>query len=112
MTLPHGAYQWFWTRSVGVLLIPVGIWFLWFLAQIKNKDPAYILNILQNPFEGFMLIFLICLFGVHSYLGLKEVTIDYITNSRTQTVLSWVWLIFLITTSGFLILMVGRNIAL
>jgi succinate dehydrogenase / fumarate reductase membrane anchor subunit len=100
-------------RLSALLLVPLGLWFIFALKGLRLDDPSSILPWIQKPRTVLLLVlFTLSLFH-HASLGLQTILKDYVTdiNSR-QTAIKisqWIFigasvfsLIFILTlaTSG------------
>jgi succinate dehydrogenase membrane anchor subunit len=73
-----GVHHWWLQRITAVALIPLAIWFLFFLFGLMHADYPAVLASIAQPVHAILLIVLsVCLFW-HGALGLQVVIEDYI----------------------------------
>lgn len=77
---PRGSISWIFARITGIFVIPTGLWFLWFCKIALQLDVRILSAYLMDWAVVVPLILTILVQGIHSYLGVKEVIIDYIHN--------------------------------
>ena len=71
-------------RLSAVLLIPLGLWFIFALNGLRLDDPSSLLPWMQKPRTVLLLIlFTLSLFH-HAALGLQTILVDYVTDVHSR----------------------------
>ncbi len=82
-----GVHHWWLQRITAVALIPLAIWFLFFLAGLMHADYPLVLASIAQPVHAILLIVLsVCLFW-HGALGLQVVIEDYVHSRWLEVTL-------------------------
>lgn len=73
-----GVGHWWAQRFTAIILVPLGIWFLWFVLGLVHADHAAAMAAIGQPLNALLLIvFLACMFW-HGALGLQVIIEDYV----------------------------------
>ncbi len=97
----NGLHHWWHQRFTSILMIPLLIWFIYFLYSVSGKNLVIVSETLQKPINfGLMILFLITAF-YHASLGMKVVIEDYISNIRIRNSIIILLQIFTIVTLLF-----------
>ncbi|MDX1924810.1 MAG: succinate dehydrogenase, hydrophobic membrane anchor protein [Rickettsiaceae bacterium] len=83
----HGSGHWIMQRLSALLLIPLFIWFVYFMYVVVHTEEEDIANILQMPKNFAPLLLLITASLYHSMLGMQVVIEDYISCLCTRNFL-------------------------
>ena len=82
-----GVHHWWLQRITAVALIPLAIWFLFFLVGLMHADYPVVLASIAQPVHAILLIVLsVCLFW-HGALGLQVVIEDYVHSRWLEVTL-------------------------
>lgn len=73
-----GVHHWWVQRVTAIALIPLSIWFLFFMGALVHVSYAMVLATIAQPVHAILLIVLsLCLFW-HGALGLQVIIEDYV----------------------------------
>ncbi|MEO8858594.1 MAG: succinate dehydrogenase, hydrophobic membrane anchor protein [Burkholderiaceae bacterium] len=73
-----GVHHWWLQRVTAIALIPLSIWFLFFMGDLVRADYSTVLAAIAQPVHAVLLIVLnVCLFW-HGALGLQVIVEDYV----------------------------------
>ena len=75
-----GLHHWLHQRLTALLLIPLSMWFVYFLSRIADKPFDIVLSIIKEPGTITGLVILICAVFYHAALGIQVIIEDYIHN--------------------------------
>ncbi len=88
-----GSSHWWMQRLTAVALVPLTLWFIWFLSRLVAFDQAAMLTWLANPWNSAFLLAYVCAACYHAQLGLREVIVDYVHHPAIRvSVLVGIWL--------------------
>jgi len=73
-----GVGHWWMQRLTAVALLPLTLWFLWFLAHLLEADHQSLRAWLASPWQGGLLLAYLLAAGYHAALGLQVVIEDYV----------------------------------
>ena len=88
-----GTGHWWAQRVSAVALVPLTLWFMLSLLSLPVLDYATVRAWLSFPMSGLLAVLLAAVSTYHSYLGISEVTEDYV-HSAGMKVLSLLLLRF------------------
>ncbi len=63
---------------MAIALLPLTLWFLWFLARLLEADHQTLRAWLAGPWQGALLLAYLLTAGYHAVLGLQVVIEDYV----------------------------------
>ena len=73
-----GVHHWWLQRVTAIALIPLSIWFLFFMGALVHADYPMVLAAIAHPVHTILLVVLsVCLFW-HGALGLQVIIEDYV----------------------------------
>ncbi|NYT58088.1 succinate dehydrogenase, hydrophobic membrane anchor protein [Alcaligenaceae bacterium] len=73
-----GVHHWWLQRLTAIALIPLSIWFLFFISSLMRVSYETVLALIAQPVHAFSLIVLsLCIFW-HGALGLQVIIEDYV----------------------------------
>jgi succinate dehydrogenase / fumarate reductase membrane anchor subunit len=73
-----GTEHWWVQRLTAVALVPLGLWLLISLATLETSSYAAVVEWMQRPMTGIMLLLTVLVVVYHSYLGVQVVVEDYV----------------------------------
>lgn len=73
-----GVHHWWLQRVTAVALVPLSIWFLFFVGGLLHADHAAVLAAIAQPLNAILLIVLVASMFWHGALGLQVVIEDYV----------------------------------
>lgn len=109
-SVPHGSREWFWGRFSGVLLLPTGLWFLYFISNHLNDEIEQIALLLQDWTIALPLAISVVTQAIHSYLGMKEIILDYVRNRNLFLVCMLLLQAIVVIGSGFFTVILLRKV--
>ena len=75
----NGTATWWSQRVTAVALVPLVIWFAYFMLQaVEYRDVDLITSMLTSPFVTLLLALFIAIGLYHGNLGMKEIIEDYV----------------------------------
>ena len=74
-----GAHHFIVQRVTSVVLIPLGLWFIWFGLSLVHAGYAQARALVAQPFNAVLLTALVVLAFWHAQLGMQVVFEDYVT---------------------------------
>lgn len=80
----RGSRHFLYQRLTALALIPLVIWFCFFLAKLPGANYAEIVTWLQSPRNAILLALMVMLGLYHGELGVRVVIEDYIAPGRVQ----------------------------
>ena len=87
--------NWKQQRYTGMMLVPLGLWFIWILSRTSGDYLSQV-----NVFSTIPFIFFVGVSIVHGYLGILEVVEDYVPKPGMRKVIKALWTIFTIGLIG------------
>lgn len=75
---------WIALRVAAFALIPLSLWFCWFIAQALGADHAAFVTLLAQPWNALALSALIGVACFHGALGAHEIWEDYVACPRIR----------------------------
>lgn len=109
--IPHGSREWFWGRVSGILLLPFGLWFLYFLKCHLESDVDQFDKLFRDWWIVVPLIGALATQALHSYLGMKEIIVDYVHNKILLSISMLLAQIILLGGGTFMIVILLRKVA-
>lgn len=109
-SVPHGSREWFWGRFSGVLLLPTGLWFLYFISNHLNDEIEQIAWLLQDWTIALPLAISVVTQAIHSYLGMKEIILDYVRNRNLFLICMLLLQTIVVIGSGFFTVILLRKV--
>lgn len=83
-----GSSTWWAQRVSAVALVPLVIWFVYFmLVAIKSQNTDQLMSIFTSPFPTMFLAIFIAIGLYHGNIGIKEIIEDYVHSHSTKTLL-------------------------
>ncbi len=82
-----GSHHWLMQRLTAILLVPLFIWFCFFIHKSSGQEFAEILLSLKKPFNIVALMLLMQTSLYHSMLGMQVVIEDYISCLKLRNFL-------------------------
>ncbi len=73
-----GTRHWIVQRITAVALIPLVIWFAWFVIGLAHSDYAHVRTMLHQPIQALAMIVFVGAAFWHAQLGLQVVIEDYV----------------------------------
>lgn len=80
--MPH----WWWQRLTAVLLVPLGLWFVFSLLTLDVLDYRYVSDWLSHPLNALGVALLMLVLSLHSQLGVQVVIEDYVHDPARKRV--------------------------
>ena len=74
----EGVGHWWTQRVTAIALVPLSIWFLFFIGGLLHADHAAVLAAIAQPLNAILLIVLVASMFWHGALGLQVVIEDYV----------------------------------
>ncbi len=94
-----GLGAWIRLRMSAVALVPLTIWVVYSIIELKDAPYAIFTEWLQNPFNAALLIVFLLASFYHAVLGVQEIFEDYVSDDKTRNCALWlVRLSFVILT--------------
>ncbi|VAW35951.1 Succinate dehydrogenase hydrophobic membrane anchor protein [hydrothermal vent metagenome] len=81
-TAKHGFGHWWMQRLTAVLMIPLGIWFVYSLLSLKNLAPDTIILWLYNPIPALLMALWTIVAVYHATLGVQVIIEDYVQSKK------------------------------
>ncbi len=75
----HGSNHWLMQRMSALLMIPLFLWFVYFMISTARLSQDEILPLLQIPYNALPMLLLMISGLYHSMLGMQVVVEDYIS---------------------------------
>ncbi len=82
----EGADHWLAQRITAIANIPLVLWFVYSIVQMKDATHAQFTGWLEHPLNAILMILLIISVFYHAKLGAQVVVEDYIHNEGFKTV--------------------------
>ena len=82
----EGADHWFQQRMTAIANIPLVLWFVYSIVQLKGASHYTFVNWLSDPINAILLILLILSVFFHAKLGTQVVTEDYVHHEGIKIV--------------------------
>jgi len=86
-TAKHGFGHWWMQRLTAVLMIPLGIWFVYSLMSMDNITADSLIVWLHNPVPALLMALWTITVVYHGTLGLQVIIEDYIHGKSTALTL-------------------------
>jgi succinate dehydrogenase / fumarate reductase membrane anchor subunit len=80
-----GVRHWWLQRLTAVALVPLSLWFLWFLSGLLHADVAVARAAIAQPLHAVLLAALVVSLFWHGALGLQVIIEDYV-HTRWQEI--------------------------
>ena len=77
-TAKHGFGHWWMQRLTAVLMVPLGIWFVYSLMSMENRSADSLIMWLHNPVPAILMALWTVTVVYHAALGLQVIIEDYI----------------------------------
>ncbi|MBL4658989.1 MAG: succinate dehydrogenase, hydrophobic membrane anchor protein [Alcanivoracaceae bacterium] len=77
-TAKHGFGHWWMQRLSAVLMIPLGLWFVFSLMSMENLSPDTLIQWLYNPVPALLMALWTITVVYHAALGLQVIIEDYV----------------------------------
>ncbi len=100
-TAKHGFGHWWMQRLTAVLMVPLGIWFVYSLMSMENLSADTLIMWLHNPVTAILMALWTVTVVYHAALGLQVIIEDYIHNKKRA-----LFLLILLKITLFLMLIV------
>ena len=81
-TAKHGFGHWWMQRLTAVLMVPLGIWFVYSLVSMDNRSADSMIMWLQNPVPAMLMALWTITVVYHGALGLQVIIEDYIQGKK------------------------------
>jgi succinate dehydrogenase / fumarate reductase membrane anchor subunit len=83
----HGVGHWLWQRITAVLLVPLGLWFVWAMIGLigVGLDHSVFRAWLSEPGNALMMVLFAAVTFHHAALGLQVVIEDYVHGPAAKT---------------------------
>lgn len=75
-----GTHHWWHQRLTSIIMIPLVIWFGWFLHCIAGDSLSEALIVLRRPYNIIPMMMVVVTLFYHASLGMQVVIEDYISN--------------------------------
>lgn len=82
-----GLHHWLRQRLTAVFLVPLSIWFIYFLSKVNKQPIDVIFSIIKQPGTVTGLTVLICTVFYHASLGMQVIIEDYVHNISLRNIL-------------------------
>jgi len=104
-----GSEHWWVQRLTAVALVPLGAWFAISLAGFETISHAAVVEWLEDPLTGVLMILTLVTVVYHSYLGIQVVIEDYVHGAAKVVMLvgSAFGHVFLLTAAVYSVLRVA-----
>ncbi|GMU42690.1 MAG: succinate dehydrogenase, hydrophobic membrane anchor protein [Xanthomonadales bacterium] len=74
----EGTHHWWMQRITAVALVPLSIWFVFFLEAIRGVDYLAVRYAIGQPMTAALMLAYVCAVLHHAYLGVQVVIEDYV----------------------------------
>lgn len=81
-TAKHGFGHWWMQRITAVLMVPLGIWFIYSLMSMDNITADTLMMWLRNPVSAVLMALWTITVVYHGALGLQVVIEDYVHGKK------------------------------
>ena len=79
-----GVSHWWWQRLTAVMLVPLGLWFVFSLMALDVTDYSSVSEWLTHPLNALGIALFVLALSLHSQLGVQVVIEDYVHDTRWQ----------------------------
>lgn len=98
-------HHWLQQRLTAVMLIPLSVWFTWFMAHLFKSNNIYdMYQIIRDPFNFSMAVLFIIFVFFHARIGMKVILEDYISVLSMRLTLIILLELFVLVTVTFSII--------
>ena len=95
----QGSHHWWMQRVSAIVLVPLGLWFVFSILSLANINYAAIRVWIADPMVTVLLLIMLLALYYHAYLGVQVVIEDYI-DSEWQKIASLLLVRFLSFFAG------------
>lgn len=74
----EGAGHWWWQRLTAIVLVPIGLWFVFSFVRLIGSDQEAVMNWLSSPWVAAIVVLFFAAMFYHAKLGMQVVIEDYI----------------------------------
>jgi len=74
----EGADHWWWQRLTAMILVPIGLWFVFSFLRLIGSDYQAIVTWLSSPWNAALVVLFLAAMFYHAKLGMQVVIEDYI----------------------------------
>jgi len=103
-----GAHHFIVQRVTSVVLIPLGLWFIWFGLSLVHAGYAQARALVAQPFNAVLLTALVVLAFWHAQLGMQVVFEDYVTPRWREVMMQILMKAFCFIGALLCIFAIGR----
>lgn len=93
-----GTHHWWHQRLTSILMLPLVIWFCFFLHTVSGSSLDQAFSLLRKPYNIIPMMMLVMTIFYHAALGMQVVIEDYISNLTLRYFLIIVLEIFVMIT--------------
>ncbi len=86
-TAKHGFGHWWMQRLTAVLMLPLGLWFVFSLMSLPSLAPDAVIQWLQNSVPALLMMLWVVTVVYHATLGLQVIIEDYVHDKKTALTL-------------------------
>jgi len=74
----EGAGHWWWQRLTAIILLPIGLWFVFSFLRLIGGDHQTVIAWLSSPWKAALVVLFLAAMFYHAKLGMQIVIEDYI----------------------------------
>jgi succinate dehydrogenase / fumarate reductase membrane anchor subunit len=73
-----GTASWLMQRITAIILIPLGVWFIWHVFPYITSNHESMVSFFKSPYEGLLMALFLFTLLYHSQLGFQVIIEDYV----------------------------------